>query len=175
MRYIWHIRWVVPVLFLLFIAWQSLVATYSLQALTDFKQRTAWFEVLLPAGRVTKTDSGLVLKSEPVYVDVRLPLRAAAVTLELSTTAASVPVKLGVRQGSGFQYDYSATEEFRGDTRTFRLRATNWPYLEPGHRLRFILSVPGLKPGNVVVTGAKVTVERRPFSWDWVKRAFSSL
>jgi hypothetical protein len=175
MSYLWHIRWALPAGLGWLIAWQTFFSTGVITAVTDFTARTKVFEVLQPAGRVTRTASGIVLQAEPVYVDVRIPPRTAAVTLKLQTAAESAPLQLGVKQGNNFEYLFKG-QEMQGETvRRYSLRATSFPYLEPGRRLRFIISAPKLKPGDITVTGAEVEIVRQGLTWSWLKRIFTNL
>jgi hypothetical protein len=166
MKYTWHLRWVVPVLLVGAVLWQALFATSGLKATTDFVNRTPYFDVLLPAARAQRLEGGIALVQEPVYVDVRLPLRATSVTLSLSTTANSVPVKVGVQRSASFELLFPEAEVTTdGDSRTYRVKVSDFPYLRPNSTLRFVLSVPGLAPGAVVVTQAEVSFERARFSF----------
>jgi len=175
MKYIWHIRWALPAGLGLFIGWQTFFSTAAITATTNFTARTKMFDILQPAGRVERTASGIALQAEPVYIDVRLPPRTAAVTLKLGTTAESAPLQLGVKQGNNFEYLFKG-QEVQGDSaRRYSLRATSFPYLEPGRRLRFIISAPRFKPGDITISGAEVEVVRQGFSAAWLKRVFTGI
>ncbi|MBI5465828.1 MAG: hypothetical protein HY974_00895 [Candidatus Kerfeldbacteria bacterium] len=175
MKYVWHLRWILPAAVVMFIAWQTFFGTSPLTGSTDFVARTSLFQVLLPAGRVERVQPGMSLQTEPVYIDVRIPPRTVQVTLELTATPDSVPLQLGVRQGNGFEYLFKGQEIQGTGVRRYSLRATSFSYLEPGRRLRFIVSAPKLQPGSIVITGASVNIMRQGFSWAWLSRALASL
>lgn len=176
MKYLIHVRWLLPAVLIGYVAWQALFASSTLTAETDFQVRAQYFDVLLPAGRVERTQAGIALESEPVYIDVRLPVRAKTAELEVVATAGSTPFKLGVQTGQDFAMALSeAPAEATAQGTVYRYRATDFPYLRAGHKLRFIISSPSLMPGSIVITHAHVSLERQAFSWVWLKErlAFS--
>ncbi len=171
MRYFWHIRWLTPVILVGYVLAQAVLASSSLQAVTDFRERTPYFDVLLPAGRVDRTDQGVVLKQEPVYIDVRLPVRTRAIALELKLSADSAPIKLGWQTADDFTLAFSQSEPIRsGDLILYHYDLDDVNYVRPGHKGRFIISAPGLTPGKVVVKGASVSLKREPASLGWFKQ-----
>lgn len=173
MTYLRYLRYAAPAVLVLYVAWQGLFASGAFTADSRLIERTPALGVLLPAGRVESSSRGVALMREPVYVDVTLPLRARAVTLEITTTAESAPVSLGVRHGPGWDYVFPEAEvSEQGGHRTYRLAVSDWQYLEPGYALRFLISAPRLAPGSVVFEGARVKVEREPFSFSWLAERF---
>lgn len=176
MKYLWHIRWLTPLVLIGCVLWQAIVATGSLQAITDFRERTPYFDVLLPAGRVERTDRGVVLKQEPVYVDVRLPVRAKSMALELKVAAGSSPIKLGWQSDDNFTLAFNGSEPVESDNIIlYHYDLDDINYVRPGHKGRFIISSPGLMSGSVIVTGASVSFRREPPSLNWFKQQFSKL
>jgi hypothetical protein len=176
MKYVRYIRYAVPALLILYVVWQALLYTSAYIASSSLSERTPAIGVLLPAGRVEQGMSGVALMYEPVYLDVALPPRASAVTLELTTTVSSQPLRLGVRQGPGWDYVFPEVQvSEQGYQRTYRLRVGSWQYVEPTYALRFLVSVSGLVPGSIVFTGARVTVEREPFSFGWLVSRIQNL
>lgn len=170
MPYLTHLRWLTPLVVVSFVLWLALVSSRPIIVTTNFTSRTPVVDVLQPAARVTRTPAGVALRQEPVYVDVTLPLRARAVTLELNVDAASPLFKLGVQQGPGFDISFPkdvATYQ-GGATRRYILRTGTPFYREVGYRLRFVLSAPGFAPGSIVVQGGRVVIERAAFSWGWL-------
>lgn len=163
-----HIRWLVPLALVSFVLWRGMGEAAPLVAQTNFAERTPIFDVLLPASRAESTPQGVALVREPVYVDVTLPLRARAATLELKVEPSSAPLKFGFQQGSGWDIAFPDVTVTDGkDARRYTLRVENFSHLEPGYRLRFVVSAPGLAPESIVVQSARVAVERQPFSWGW--------
>lgn len=176
MKHFWHIRYAVPTILVLYIVWQALVVSVPFKAFSALTAPKPAIGVLLPAGRVERVIEGVALMYEPVYVDVTLPLRARQVTFTITTTTESAPIRLGVRQGPGWDYvfpDAEMTEQ--GGTRTYKIMVSNWQYLEPTYALRFLISSPKLVPGDVVFKDAQVTIEREPFSFSWLKQRIQNL
>lgn len=169
MPYLSHLRWLVPLTLVTVVLWCSVVSAQHYIVTTDFVNRTPLVDVLQPAARLTRVDAGIAVQQEPVYVDVTLPLRASAVTLELSVADTSPQFKLGVQQGPGFDilFPPDVAVYTGAGTRRYVLRAAAPFYREVGYRLRFILSSPGFTPGSIVVQRARITIERAPFSWGW--------
>lgn len=176
MKYLPHIKWVIPVLLVGNVLWQAIIATNSLEAVTDFRERTPYFDVLLPAGRVARTDRGIVLKQEPVYIDVRLPVRAKSIALELKVTAISAPIKLGWQTDDNFTLAFSQAEpiNYQGLV-LYHYDLADINYVRPGYKGRFIISSPGLVPGSVVVNGATVSIKRKVVSLTWFKEQFNKI
>lgn len=169
MPYLSHLRWLVPAIIIVTVLYLTLGSTSPLVVASNFSDRRALVDVLLPASRVERVGDNLTLVREPVYVDVTLPLRSSAVTLELEVSLSSVPLKLGVQQGAGWDIVFPETAVVeRGRSRFYTLRVSEFKYLEPGYRLRFVVSAPGLSPGSIVVHRGRVTIERHPFSWGWL-------
>lgn len=167
------LRWLVPALFVFFILYQAFFGTQKLAAITDFVNRTSYFDVLLPASRVEKVPSGIVLKQEPVYVDMVLPLRTSRLEIEFITTADSAPLKFALKQASGRDFYFLNTREEKINNEIHYFFDTNdFRYLEPNETLRFIVSAPNFNPGTVVVKEARLTIERKHFSWLWFSDLF---
>ncbi len=169
MSHLVHLRWLVPTVIVGTVLYLTLGSTAPQEVKTNFSDRRPLVDVLLPASRVERVGTSLALLREPVYVDVTLPLRSMAATLELEVTATSAPLKLGVQRGAGWDIVFPEvviTE--RSGSRFYTLRVAEFPYLEPGYRLRFVVSAPGLTPGSITVRGGRVTIERQPFSWSWL-------
>jgi len=176
MRYIRRMRWFVLVLLAGYVAWQSVIASGSLEAVTDFRERTPYFDVLLPAGRVERSEQGIILNQEPVYIDVRLPVRAKSAALELKVDSSSAPLKLGIQTGEGFNFEFSGLPaETVGEFTLYRYDALDLTYVRPGHKLRFIISAPGLVTDSVVVKQATISVKRAPASLSWWQEQFMRL
>ncbi len=167
MKYLSHLHWAIPVVLVGAVLWQVFVSTTPLTGTTNFVTPTPYFDVLLPASRVSRSPAGLALLTEPVYVDVRLPLRVASVELELTTTADSAALRLGVQQGKDFAIVFPDVAAVKSDQgQSYRLKVTDFSFLRPRHTLRFVLSAPGLKARSIQVTGASVRFERAPFGWN---------
>ncbi len=168
MKYFSYIKWSVVVLLVGYIVWQSLFAAGSLIAVTDFRERTPYFDVLLPAGRVERTEVGIVLKQEPVYIDVRLPVRAKSVILELAVANTRTPVKLAWQVNENFSLSFSDLEPISaGNQVLYRYNLTNINYVRSGHKVRFVISSPGLVPGTVIVKKANVSIKRERANLAW--------
>lgn len=168
MKHLAYIRWFVPAVLIGWVAWQALIASGSLEAVTDFRERTPFFDVLLPAGRVVRTGEGIVLKQEPVYIDVRLPVRAKSIALELKVTDSSSPIKVGWQAADNFNLVFSEAKPIndRGLT-LYHYELNDINYVRPGHKTRFVISSPGLVPGSVIVTGASISIKRERPSLAW--------
>ena len=167
MKYFVHLRWILPVAIVGSTLWQIFFSTVLAIGATNFIVSTPYLNMLLPASRVERVSGGVALIREPVYVDVRLPVRVASVELELKTTADSAPLRLGVQQGKDFNIVFPDVAVLKTATvQSYRLQVTDFSGLRPHHTLRFVLSAPGLKAGSIVVTGATVRFERLPFSLD---------
>ena len=166
MSHFWHVRWLIPLALAAVMAYQAVFSTAPLIASTDFVKRTPNFGILLPAGRVTRTEVGLKLEAEPIYFDVKLPVRVATVELELTTTAESAPGRIGVRQGGGWDYYFPEYIESSSPHKTYKISINEFKYVEVNHAQRFLISAPGLSPGGVTVTGARATIYRSPFDLD---------
>lgn len=176
MKYVFYIRCLTPIFIVGYILWQALIATNSLAAITNFQERTAFFDMLLPAGRVERTTEGIKLLTEPVYIDVRLPIRAKSVALELKVTDTSAPIKVGWQSDDDFVFDFSqATSTFSPGVILYHYDVKEINYLQPGHRGRFIISVPTLVPGSVLLKEATVSINREPVSFNWWQQLFSNL
>ncbi|MDP3985827.1 MAG: hypothetical protein U1C53_02485 [Candidatus Veblenbacteria bacterium] len=176
MRYLWHIRWLTPLVLVGYVVWQALFASWSLEAVTDFRERTPYFDVLLPAGRGIRTERGIVLTHEPVYIDIRVPIRARGAAVELKVDSASAPLKLGLQTGEEFSFEFNGhLPETVGGLTLYRYDAKELHYARPGHKVRFIISSPSLVPGSVVVKEATVSLKREPFSWPWFQLFISEL
>jgi len=184
MKYAWHLRWVVPLVLVGFVVWEGLGATSALTAETLFQSRTPYVDVLQPAGRVTRTSGGVVINQEPVYIDVRLPVRAQAVNLELELvqvpppdlTVPSTYPRLGVQTAEGFAFTFmSDSPSLLGNTLYYRFPVAQLPYVRAGHVVRFIISVPSLTSHAVTVQSARVTVTREPLSLVWISAHISKL
>lgn len=172
MKYLRHLRWFAPTLLIGWVLWQSLVSPRPLVRVSSFIVRTPVLDVLLPAARVEARPQGVAVLREPVYIDVTLPPRARAATLELDVAEASAPLKLGLQQGAGFDISFPEIPVVaQGGTRRYTLRASEFTHLEPGYRLRFVISAPGTAPGSIVVQGARIAIERQPFSFAWLGAA----
>lgn len=172
MKYIYYLRWVIPVLLIGWALQQALIAGDVLVSETDFRVRTPIIDVMLPASRVEAREQGVVLLSDPVYIDVTLPPRANAVTLELDVSAQSETLKLGVQQGPNF--DIVFPDVMISDQAKFKrysLRTSTFPHLEAGYKLRFMISAPNLTAGNITVLHARTIIERKPFSFAWLRAA----
>jgi hypothetical protein len=173
-KLIWW-RWLVPAVFIIFILSQAFLSTQKLTATTNFVGCTSYFDVLLPASRVEKIADGIVLKQEPVYVDVVLPLRISRLEFEFITTADSSPLKFALKQESGRDFYFLNTKEEKINNEIHYFLSTNdFRYLEPNETLRFIVSAPNFNPGTVVVKEARLTIERNHFSWAWFSDLFKS-
>jgi hypothetical protein len=171
MKYFSYVRWLVPVALLGYIGWQSFLSMLPLVASTDFFERTPYFDVLQPAGRVTRMSQGIVLNQEPVYIDVRLPVRASQISLDLSVTDSSVPIKLGWQTDDNFVFDFSQsppTNEAGLFVYHYELDDIN--YVRPGHKGRSIISAPSLVTGSVTVKRATVVINRKPADFAWWHR-----
>lgn len=172
MKHLHHLRWIIPLAMVFGIAWQSLGAGAPLVRTTDFRVRTPVIDVLLPAARAEERPLGVALLKDPIYVDVTLPPRASAATLQLWVSAESEALKLGVQKGSGFDILFPDTNPVeQGDDRLYTLRVSEFAHLEPRYRLRFVISAPQLASGNILVKGARVEIERQPFSLAWLVAA----
>ncbi len=176
MTYVRYLRYLIPFVLVLYAAWQGLFASGVFAADSKLTERTPALGVLLPAGRVERGPDGVVLMHEPVYADVTLPLRSRRVTFEITTTAGSAPIRVGVRQGPGWDYVFPEAEvSEQGGYRTYQITVSDWQHLEPGYALRFLVSAPRLAPGGVVFEGARVRVEREPFSFTWLQERFRNV
>lgn len=176
MKYFWHLRWLTPLILVGYVAFQAVFASGSLEARTDFKERTPYFDVLLPAGRVTRIKEGIILKQEPVYIDIRLPVRARQAALELKVASSSAPIKLGLEVGPDFNYEFAgkSAQTVAGLT-LYRYDASDLNFIRPGHKVRFIISAPGLVPGSVMVKEATVSIKRAPATLAWWQQLVSEL
>lgn len=173
MKYLWQIRWLIPCLLVGYVLWQALFAAGSLEAATDFRERTPYFDVLLPAGRVERTAEGIVLKQEPVYIDIRLPVRVSSAFVELKIDGRSAPIRLGLQTGDDFAFAFSKDEpETTAGLTLYRYDTSEFDYARPGHKARFIISAPALTPGSIVVKGATVSFRRQSSDLDWWRRLF---
>ncbi len=172
-----HIRWLIPVILLGYIFYQSFWANSLLVAFTDFSQRTAYFDVLLPAGRVERSATGIIIQQEPVYIDLRVPIRTGRVSLELLVTADSAPIKLGLQTGPEFSFDFQEQEIVKSadGLAYYNYEAREIKYVRPGNKIRFIISSPGLQAGDVVIKGAKVSLNRKKADIDWWFRIIKQL
>jgi hypothetical protein len=167
------LRWLVPAAFIIFILGQAFFSTQKLVAITDFIDRTSYFDILSPASRTEKVIGGIVLKQEPVYIDIILPLRVSRLTLEFITTADSAPLKFALKQANGRDFYFLNTKEEKINNEIHYLfNANNFRYFEPNETLRFIVSAPNFNPGTVVVKEARLTIERNSFSWSWLSDLF---
>lgn len=176
MRYIEYIKLAIPILLVGFVTWQAVFAAGVLVAVTDFRERTPYFDGLLPAGRVERTDEGIVLNQEPVYIDIRLPVRARSIALELKTTDTSAPIKLAWQTDDNFTLLFSDLEPVRQEGLTlYHYNLMDINYARPGHKGRFVISAPGLVPGSVVVKGASISIEREQASLFWWQQYFIDL
>lgn len=170
MKFLPYVRWCVGFVIVGYVLWQAFISVSPVTQITDFVNRTPLFSVLLPAARVERVAQGMSLRQEPVYVDVRLPLRVQAIELELFSMPSSSNFKVAVQRGPGFELEFSPIEVLASAAETkYRVRVTDFPYLEPGTRVRFVISAPGLTPGAITVTRAQVTILRQPFSLAWLK------
>ncbi len=166
MKYFWHLRWFIPLCVVGLALWQVFFSTAELVSSTDFTRETPYFNVLQPASRVARQPQGIALLEQPVYVDIHLPPRAVALTLDLQTTSRSNPLRLAVQQSQDFKLVFPPLQESStADTHTYHLTMTDFPYLLPRHTVRLVLSASPWEPGSVVVTGASVKVQRAPFSF----------
>ncbi len=160
----WHLRWLIPFIFTAYIIYEAIFSWQLITAATNFVSRTRNFGVLLPAGRVERAGGGLKLMAEPVYFDVKLPLRVAAVELEIATTAESAPLKIGVRQGGGWDYYFPDYTELNSlSAKNYRISISEFKYVEANHAQRFLISAPGLEPGRITIIGAQVKIRRHNF------------
>jgi hypothetical protein len=167
------LRWLVPTVFIIFILGQAFFSIQKLTAITNFINRTSYFDILLPASRVEKVADGIVLKQEPVYIDIILPLRVSRLALEFITTADSAPLRFALKQESGRDFYFLNIREEKINNEIHYFFGTNdFRYLEPNETLRFIVSAPNFNPGTVVVKKARLTVERNRFSWVWFSNLF---
>ncbi len=172
MRYLPYIRYAVPVLLVGYVLAQALLS-YPLTGTSQLHERTRFLGMLLPAGRVERVAAGMRLVGEPVYLDVRLPPRAQAYELEFITAPGSLPLKLGVRQGRDWSYDFPKVEATPTSTSgtTYRITVASVPYAEPDHAARVIISAPELSQGSITVARVQVRLMREPVSFAWLWRA----
>jgi hypothetical protein len=177
MKYINHIiKWSVPVLLVGYVLWQAMFATGSLMATTDFRERTPYFDVLLPAGRVELTADGIILKNEPVYIDVRLPVRAVSVSLAVKVSANSAPLQLGYQTSESFALVFSQSAPVSEQNYVlYHYDLTNISHVRSGHKVRFIISSPALLPGSILVKGASVSIKREPPTLNWWRGQLTKL
>lgn len=176
MKYVHHIRWLTPVLLVGYILCQAIIFNNSLEAITNFRERTAFFDVLLPAGRVERTPEGIKLLAEPVYVDVRLPIRAKSAALELKLSHTSVPIKLGWQTEDGFVFDFSQTvSSFSPGLILYHYDVKEINYVRPGHKGRFIISSPNLSPRSVLIKEATISIKREQLSFNWLRKLLINL
>lgn len=161
----WHLRWLIPLILVAYIVYQAIFSLQSITATTNFINRNHNFGVLLPAGRVERTESGIKLTAEPVYFDVKLPMRVATVELEIATTAESAPLRIGVRQGGGWDYYFPEYVELSSlSAKTYRISVNEFKYVETNHAQRFLISAPNLESGQIIITGARVKISRHSFN-----------
>lgn len=167
------LRWLVPAAFIIFILGQAFFSIQRLTAVTNFVDRTSYFDILLPASRVERVADGIVLKQEPIYVDIVLPLRTSRLEIEFITTADSAPLKFALKQASGRDFYFLNTREEKINNEIHYFFDTNdFRYLEPNETLRFIVSAPNFNPGTVVVKEARLIIRRDLFSWSWFNHLF---
>lgn len=177
MKIFLSIRWLIPVMLVGYVAGQALFAQSPLTATTNFIQRTPYFDVLLPAGRVERSAAGVVLKEEPVYIDARLPIRTSQLRLEVSVSVDSAPLKIGLQTQEGFNFLFSDIEPVvRGDEKIYYLEVPKIYYQRPAHKVRFIISVPNFRPSSVWVRGASINFQRQSLTLqEWRELIRSSL
>lgn len=162
MKYVSLGRWLVLAAVVGGVAWQSLVSTQPLSAVTGFTQRTPIFQMIQPPNRVQAADRGVSVVAEPLYFDVRVPLRAASLMFRLTATADSMPVKLGLQQSNGWQFTFPdvTVERSGAEVRySFQVPVSALP-VQPDHTTRIILSAPNLTPGRLTLVQAQALFTR---------------
>ncbi|MFA4937576.1 MAG: hypothetical protein WC575_04835 [Patescibacteria group bacterium] len=164
MKWSW-LKILVPTLLLLPIVISGLFSNQPIKVTTDFTNRTPWFDYLLPIGRTERLDNAVKLISEPVYFELRLPMRAKKIKMTLQFK--NVPLaelRLGVRQSESWDY-FFPEQLIAGTSRS--IEVTNFSYT-PENSLRFIISLPNIQEQNISIEMAQAEIERRAFTWSWL-------
>ncbi|MFZ5391407.1 MAG: hypothetical protein ACOZAJ_03990 [Patescibacteria group bacterium] len=163
-----HLRWLIVVILLGYLGWQNLLSMAPVVGESDLSVRQSNLGVLLPAGRVAKTEAGLRVKQEPLYLDIKIPPRARQVNLKI-TTAGQADLIIGSRQDIGWSYVFwPLTISDQAETKIHSVIAQPIGLLESDYNWRFILSVKGLPDKDLIIKKAEVEILRRPFSWQWL-------
>ncbi|MFH1112233.1 MAG: hypothetical protein V1712_04185 [Patescibacteria group bacterium] len=164
MKWGW-LKIIVPVLLILPVIMSGLFNTRTISVATTFIERTPWFGFLLPIGRTEQFDDAAKLISEPVYFDLRLPMRAEKIKMTLQfKNAPPAELRIGVRQGES--WDYFFPEQLTTDmNRT--IEVVNFSYT-PENRLRFIISLPNIQENGASIIMARAAIERQSFTWSWL-------
>ena len=85
---------IIPMLLFAPVIWHNFFSINPITVGSDFRERTSWFDYLLPIGRTTGSDNGFVFRAEPVYFDLYLPVRLQnlRMVLKFSRPAQTCPI-----------------------------------------------------------------------------------
>ncbi len=164
MKWSW-LKILLPGLLILPVVVSGLFSSKDLIVTTDFTKRTPWFDYLLPIGRTERLVGSFKLISEPVYFDLRLPVRTDKVKMTLRfKERPPTGLRLGLRQSEAWDYFFPEQLTVNFDR---VIEATTFSYT-PDNRLRFIISCPGVSEADLYLVSAQALIERYDFSWSWL-------
>ncbi|MBU1038683.1 hypothetical protein KKC17_00370 [Patescibacteria group bacterium] len=164
-----YLRWLVPLVFLLYLAGQNLFSQASLSFDSWLLNRQPAVGILLPAGRVTRVEEGLKVKQEPLYLDIKIPPRAQAVKLKLLVKG-QAEVTIGSRQVGEWSWQWwPQTKIEQGDEVIYLIVAEPIGQLAPDYSWRFILSIKDMPAEDLIIKKVQVEIVRNNFSKGWLK------
>lgn len=158
------LKFIIPILLFVPVLWQNFFSINPISVSTNFNQRTPWFDYLLPAGRTERGNRGLTFLAEPVYFDLRLPVRLERVRLVFNFYSGAERARVGVQNAPGWNYFFP--EQISKDNQIIVL-ADSFTYA-PNYRQRFIISVTDLASGPVELAGVEALLIRHEFYWQWI-------
>lgn len=159
-----YIRPAIVLLFLLLVGWQAVFSTAPVVTRSNFFNRTNYWSMIMPAGRVVKKSAGIMINEEPVYFELKLPPRTKSIKLTLEYTG-NGNVNLGVRRGVDWNYEFvPAVVEVSNQATIYEMVVDSPNYLESNHAQRFLISVTSLQPGEVVIKKVKAEIIRQQIS-----------
>jgi len=158
------LKFIIPLVLFTPVIWQNFFSISPISVKSDFTTRTPWFEYLLPVGRTQRTAHGFKLQAEPVYFDLRLPLRLERLRLVLIFTTGAERARVGIQDAPGWNY-YFPPQVVKGNAIT--VLAELFTYT-PGYRQRFIISAPDLATAPVELMAVEVIMTRHEFYWQWI-------
>ncbi len=168
-----YLRWLIVLGLLVYLVWQNVWATAPLYADSNLLERQSGLGVLLPAGRVVKTNQGLQVKQEPLYLDVKIPPRANLVNLKITVTG-SAELMIGSHKGQDWSYDFWPTKiDYQAEEKIYSITAYLVGPVAGDYNWRFILSVKGLADNDLFIKKAQVEILRQPFTWSWLSHKIS--
>lgn len=163
-----YLKYIIFGVLIIYIGWQAVISSTVVKTFTNFKQRTNYWTMLMPEGRVQKSDSGIVLNEEPIYFELRLPSRTEKIDLTL-VYEGNANLNLGIRRTSDWSYEFVPAQiQINNQTTVYHVVYDKPFYLEDTHRQRFMISVPNISPGGVIIKQVNASIYRSNISWSQI-------